>query len=101
MSRVTHVKCNTCQIVYGIELDIAVMQIRLHEDKLAKVNRMVKCRKVTLRDFLSLIVVLNLACLVVPPGRAFLCSLITLTVGISRLHHFITLNYEAREDLLA
>ena len=46
----------TCQIVYGIEIDTNAMQLRLPQDKLSKalslVNRMAKCRKVTLRDLL-------------------------------------------------
>ena len=48
-----------CQIVYGIEIDTSTMQLRLSEDKLAKatllINHMAKCRKVLLRDLLSLI----------------------------------------------
>ena len=63
---------STCQIVYGIEIDTAVMELRLPEDKLTKatslVNRITNRRKVTLKDLLSLIGLLNFACLVVPPG---------------------------------
>ena len=96
---------STCQIVYGIEIDAAVMELRLPEEKLTKatslVNRITNRRKVTLRDLLSLIGLLNFACLVVPPGRAFLRRLINLTIGVTRLNNFMTLNHEARADLAA
>ena len=58
-----------------IEIDTAVMELRLPEDKLTKatslVNRITNRRKVTLRELLSLIGLLNFASLVVTPGRAF------------------------------
>ena len=95
----------TCQIVYGIEIDTNAMQLRLPQDKLSKalslVNRMAKCRKVTLRDLLSLIGLLSFACRVVTAGRSFLRRLLNLTVGVTRLHHYVTLNSEARADLYA
>ena len=95
----------TCQIVYGIEIDTNAMQLRLPQEKLAKalslVNRMAKCRKVILRDLLSLIGLLSFACLVVSAGRSFLRRLLNLTVGVTRLHHYVTLNSEARADLYA
>ena len=93
------------QIVYGIEIDTAVMELRLPEDKLTKatslVNRITNRRKVTLRELLSLIGLLNFACLVVTPGRAFLRRLINLIIGATRLNHFVTLNHEARAYLAA
>ena len=71
---------STCQVVYGIEIDTTAMQLRLPADKLAKalslVNRMFNCRKVTLRDLLSLISLLSYCCLVVSAGRSFLRRLI-------------------------
>ena len=95
----------TYQIVYGIEIDTNAMQLRLPQEKLAKalslVNRMAKCRKVILRDLLSLIGLLSFACLVVSAGRSFLRRLLNLTVGVTRLHHYVTLNSEARADLYA
>ena len=60
---------STCQVVYDIEIDTTAMELRLPADKLAKalslVNRMSNCRKVTLRDLLSLIGLLSYCCLVV------------------------------------
>ena len=95
----------TCQIVYGIEIDTNAMQLRLPRDKLSKalslVNRMAKCRKVTLQDLLSLIGLPSFACLVVSAGRSCLRRLLNLTVGVTRLYHYVTLNSEARADLYA
>ena len=91
---------HTCQLVYGIEIDTVTMHLRLPEDILAKATLLIN-RKVLLRDLLSLIGLLNFACLVVPPGRAFLRRLINLTVGITRLHHFVTLNCDGRADIYA
>ena len=42
---------------------------------------------------------LNFACSVIKPGRAFLRRLIDLTVGIRSPHHLIRLNKEVKEDL--
>ena len=72
----------TCQIVYGIEIDTNAMQLRLPQDKLSRVlslvNRMAKCRKVTLRDMLLLIGLLSFARLVVFAGRSVLRRLLSL-----------------------
>ena len=96
---------STCQVVYGIEIDTSKMELRLPADKLAKalslVNRMSNCRKVTLRDLLSLIGLLSYWCLVVSVGRRFLRRLINLASGITRLHHYVTLKHAARADLYA
>ena len=96
---------STCQVVYGIEIDTTAMELRLPADKLAKalslVNRMSNCRKVTLRDLLSLIGLLSYCCLVVSAGRSFLRLLINLASGITRLHHYVTLNRAASADLYA
>ena len=94
---------STCQIVYGINIDTTTMQLRLSADKLAKaissVNTVVNCRKISLRNVLSLIGLLSHCCLVVSAGRSFLSRLINLTCGVTRLHYHVTLNCEARADL--
>ena len=96
---------DTCQIVYGIEIDMLQMELRLPADKLAKatglVTQYLNRRKIRLCDLQSLIGVLQFCCLVVPIGRTFLRRLIDLTIGISRPRHFVTLNSEARADLSA
>jgi hypothetical protein len=56
-------------------------------------------KKITLRELQSLIGLLNFACSVIIPGRAFLRRFIDLTHGICLSHHFIKLNRESKEDL--
>jgi hypothetical protein len=89
----------------GIELDTLAMEARLPLDKVDKIKVALKAtmkrRKVTLRELQSVIGLLNFACCVVVPGRAFLRRLINLTKGVVRPHHRIRLNREARLDLSA
>lgn len=89
----------------GIEWDSVLTEARLLDDKIRKMEvalQAMKVRKrVTLRELQLLIGLLNFACCVVVPGRAFLRRLIDLTKGISRPHHYIRLTKESRLDLLA
>ena len=57
-------------------------------------------RKVTLKEVQSLTGLLNFACAVVVPGRAFLRRLIDLTIGVKRLHFLIRLSKAVKEDLI-
>ena len=56
-------------------------------------------KKVILKEIQSLTGMLNFACSVVVPGRAFLRRLIDLTVGEHSLCHYIRINKEAKADL--
>ena len=56
-------------------------------------------KKVTLKELQSLLGLLNFACAVVTPGRAFLRRLIDLTRGISHPHFFIRLMRNVKNDL--
>ncbi|KAK2143048.1 hypothetical protein LSH36_883g00037 [Paralvinella palmiformis] len=56
-------------------------------------------RKSTLRSLQSIIRLLHSACRAVVPGRAFLCRLITFTHRLTKPHHHIRLNLEARANL--
>ena len=89
----------------GIEIDSILMEKRLPLDKLDKLRKLLNsfCRKkkATLQELQSLIGLLNFACLVVTPGRAFLRRLIDLTIGLKASHHRRRLNKEARADLKA
>ncbi|XP_062604845.1 uncharacterized protein LOC134266643 [Saccostrea cucullata] len=93
----------TTLTIYGIEVDSIEMVCRLPEAKLLKIrDRLHEAKnrkKITLKDLQSLIGLLNFACLVVVPGRAFLRRLIDLTCGITQPHFFIRLTCEARADL--
>ena len=77
----------------GIELDSVLMEARLPPDKLVKcqdlISGFLRRRKVTLREIQSLTGLLNFACTVVVPGRAFLRRHIDLTIGIRHPHFLI------------
>jgi hypothetical protein len=72
--------------IYGIEIDSNNMECRLPVDKIVKIrnalNKTYNRKKIKLRDLQSLIGLLNFACLVVSPGRAFLRRLIDLTIKV-------------------
>ena len=94
---------STCIPFLGITLDTVLLEARLPEDKLAKARHLLReflgRQKVTLRELQSLIGVLNFACSVIVPGRAFLRRLIDLTMGIRRPHHHVRLTREVKLDL--
>ena len=87
----------------GIELDTIRFEARLPLEKLRKCADLIsdfqKRKKITLREIQSLIGLLNFACSVIIPGRAFLRRLIDLTHGIRLSHHLIRLNRETKQDL--
>lgn len=89
--------------IYGIEIDSIEMVARLPVDKVEKINSLLqncqKKRKLTLKELQSLLGLLNFACGVIVPGRAFLRRLFDLIVGHTCPHYRITLNSEARRDL--
>ena len=88
----------------GIEIDSVNMQIRLPADKLQKLREKIRYflgrKKVTLEELLSLIGSLNFASTVVKPGRTFVRRLIDLSTTVRSLHHYVSLNEEARKDIL-
>ena len=88
----------------GITLDTVRQEARLPEDKLDKcrkeIGNLLQKRSVRLRQLQSVLGVLNFACSVIVPGRAFLRRLHNLTIGIKEPYHFIRLTAEAKEDLL-
>ena len=87
----------------GIELDSVSFEARLHLEKLQKcvvtISDFLTRKKVTLAEVQSLTGLLNFACSVVVPGRAFLRRLIDLTIGIRFPYHFIRLTKEVKLDL--
>ena len=88
----------------GIELDTVLMEARLPQEKLDKcrdlLSTFLRRRKVTLQEIQSLTGLLNFACTVVVPGRAFLRRLIDLTIGVRKPHFLIRLSKDVKEDLL-
>ncbi|XP_032231780.2 uncharacterized protein LOC116614660 [Nematostella vectensis] len=87
----------------GIELDTQMLVARLPQDKIDKsiqlITSFLRRKKVSLQELQSLIGMLNFACSVVMPGRAFLRRLIDLTINVRAPHHKIRLNISAKEDL--
>jgi hypothetical protein len=87
----------------GIELDTNTMEARLPADKILKTRSILSeflCRrKATLKEVQSLIDLLNFACTVVPPGRAFLWRLIDLTKGVNAPFYRIRLTRSVKSDL--
>ena len=88
----------------GIELDTVLMEARLPQDKLDKcrdlLSTFLRRRKVTLQEIQSLTGLLNFACTVVVPGRAFLRRLIDLTIAVRKPHFLIRLSKDVKEDLV-
>lgn len=93
----------SCLIFLGIELDTVNKVARLPSDKLEKCLNLVReflhQKKVTLRELQSLCGLLNFACQVVVPGRAFLRRMFDLCKGVKQPHHRIKLSRHVKEDL--
>lgn len=70
----------------GMELDSCLMEAHLPLDKVEKcigiLSDFLKRKRVALKEVQSLTGLLNFACSVIVPGRAFLCCLIDLTIGV-------------------
>ena len=96
---------DACQIItfLGYELDTVKMEARLPQDKIQKcrdmLNWFLTMEKVTLKQLQSLIGLLNFACNIIIPGRAFLRRLINLTIGIQKPFYRIRLTKEVKADL--
>ena len=98
----------------GIEIDSCQGQLRLPQEKLRDLMRLLNHwmlhhrspghgstprRTGTKRDLLSLIGLLNHAATVVRPGRTFLRSLIDASTTVEHLDHHVTLRAQARADI--
>lgn len=87
----------------GIILDSETMVAQLPVDKIERIlqaiNSFCERKSCTKRELLSLLGHLNYACRVIPPGRAFISYLITLSMSVVKMHHHVSLNKECRRDL--
>ena len=85
-------------------LAFALMEARLPQEKLDKcrdlLSTFLRRRKVTLQEIQSLTGLLNFACTVVVPGRAYLRRLIDLTIAVRKPHFLIRLSKDVKEDLV-
>ena len=87
----------------GLLLDSVRQEIRLSPTKLAELlkelSQWAARKSTTKRDILSLIGKLSFAARAVPAGRLFLRRLIFLSTTVSRLHHHIRLDRDARAGI--
>lgn len=87
----------------GITIDTVLEHCRLPVDKVQKCRALLDSfldrTKVTLFEVQSLVGLLNFACTVVLPGRAFLRRSIDLSRGISQPYHHLRLTKGAKDDL--
>lgn len=87
----------------GIEFDTIKMELRLPVEKLDEIRLVltffIRSKKVTLRQLQSLIGLLNFACQVIMPGRAFCRRLIDATCKVDKPHHKIRVSHAMREDI--
>ena len=88
----------------GITIDTSKGELRLPADKLERLlqttSEWLTRRSCTRRELESLIGVLQHACKVIRPGRAFLRRAIALLCVAKQPHHHIRLNNEFRSDLM-
>lgn len=93
----------TCLDFMGITVDTGAMEARLPPDKIEKcinlIQNFLSRNKVTLKELQSLLGLLNFACRIVVPGRAFLRRLYNLTLGVKKPHHHIRLCTGSKDDL--
>ena len=92
----------TSLIFLGLELDSVLQLIKLPQDKLQQLQQELQlwkeCKKTTKRKLLLLNWKLAFAARAVPAGRLFTRRLITLSSKVSKLHHGIKLNKDAKND---
>ena len=88
----------------GFEIDTVDEVVRLPNEKLLKCRESIEAlltkSSCTLKTLQQLLGLLNFACTVVVPGRAFLQRLYALTVGVKQPYHFVKINTQAKQDLL-
>ena len=87
----------------GIRLDTVQMVASLPPDKISKfstaIQQMIKSRSVQLKQIQSLAGMLNFACGVIAPARAFSRRLYNLSIGLSKPYHHRKITQEVRADL--
>ena len=87
----------------GIILDTDLFEARLPEAKIERIVTFIQSsierKSVRKRELLQLLGHFNFAARIIRPGRSFVSHLISLSTKVDKLHHFITLSKECREDL--
>ena len=94
---------STSLVFLGITIDSATGEVRLPESKLLALQSELALwserKSCTKKQLLSLIGSLQHATSVVKSGRPFLRRLIDLSMVVSKLHHSLRLNVDARSDI--
>ena len=87
----------------GIEFDTLNMIMRLPAEKILELKKKIiatmHAEKVTLKQLQSLIGLLNFACKVISPGRAFCRRLINATIGVDKSYFKIRVTKSIKADL--
>ena len=87
----------------GIQLDTQSMSASLPQDKIYKfigfIDLYSPLKSITLRQLQSITGMLNFACQIILPARAFSRRLHDLTMGVSKHYHHIRLTSQAKLDL--
>ena len=88
----------------GIQLDSVEMAASLPEDKVIKflslIETFLTSKSVTLSQMQSLCGMLNFACGIIAPGRAFSRRLYDLTIGVTKSYFRIKITKSVKDDLL-
>jgi DNA transposition AAA+ family ATPase len=86
----------------GIEFDTIKMELRLPKEKLSEIkDRLIiilNSRKLKLREIQSVIGLLNFACQVVVPGKAFCRRLIDATCNVKKAWHRVRITKAMKKD---
>ena len=88
----------------GIQLDTVLMQASLPQDKVVRMledtRLILSSKSLTLRSIQSINCLLNFACQIMAPARAFLRSLFDLTIGVPKQHYHVTIPRKVKHDVL-
>ncbi len=98
----TTLPCN-CLVFLGLEIDTAMMEVRLPKDKLCSyamtIDKVLLQDQITLRDLRSIVGKLQYSTSVVRCGKAFLRRLINMQIGMSKPYALVRITEGARADL--
>ena len=88
----------------GLDIDTVAETIKVPSEKIHKarteIMKILNLKKCTLRDWQSLLGLLQFMCRAVVPGRAFLQNLYRVMVGCSKPFHRIRITKNIKKDLL-
>lgn len=87
----------------GVEFNTLEMMLRLPDEKIAEIRErisvLLRLDKVSLREIQSIIGLLNFACQVIVPGRAFCRRLIDATCNVKKSWHKVRISKGMKKDL--